>query len=84
MTEFSKVRVNWEILMEQGHNMMKIIVELRKWIETLQLCVQAACNTGFLMDNLFAEGPFRALPAYLRAMVTEAIRQGAATTPATA
>ena len=29
ITEFSKVRVDWEILMEQGHNMMNLLVELR-------------------------------------------------------
>jgi hypothetical protein len=39
--------------MEQGHNMMNLLVGLRMRVETLQLCVQAACNAGFPMDNLF-------------------------------
>jgi hypothetical protein len=53
MTEVCKARVDWEILTEQGHNMMNLLVELRMQVETLQLCVQAACNAGFPMDNLF-------------------------------
>ena len=58
--------------------MMNLLVELRTQIETLQLCVQAARNTRFPMDNLFTvEESFRALSACLRAMVTEAINQGA-------
>ena len=64
--------------MEQGHNMMNLLVQQRTQVETLQLCVQIARNAGFPMDNLFTKEPFRALPAYLRAMVTKAIHQGAA------
>ena len=60
-----------------ARHMMSLLVELRTWIETLQLCMQAAHNVGFPVDNLFTEEPFRALLAHLRAMVTEAIRQGA-------
>ena len=70
--------------MEQGHNMMNLLVELRTWIETLQLCMQAAHNVGFPVDNLFVEEPFRALSACLRVVVTEVIRQGAAVVLATA
>ena len=40
--------------------------------------MQVTHNEGFPVDNLFAEEPFRALPAHLRAVVTEAIHQGAA------
>jgi hypothetical protein len=32
-----------------------LVVELRTWVQTLQLCVQAACDTTFLVeiaDNL--------------------------------
>ena len=58
--------------------MMNLLVDLRTWVKTLVLCVQATINSGFPMrvvDNLFAvEEPFRALPAHLRDMVTEAIR----------
>jgi hypothetical protein len=82
MTEVSKARVNWAILKEQVHNMMNQLVELRTRVETLQLCVQAACNASFpmgTMDNLFTiEEPFRALPARLRAVVTDVVRQGPA------
>ena len=56
MTEISKVRVDWEIHLEQGQNMMNILVDLRTRVDTLVLCVQAAINSGFLvraMDNLF-------------------------------
>ena len=77
MTEVSKVRVDWEIHLEQGQNMMNLLIDLRTWVDTLILCVQATINLGFPMravDNLFiAEEPFRALSAPLRAMVTEAI-----------
>jgi hypothetical protein len=59
---------------------MNLLVELRMRIETLLLCVQAACNAGFPMDNLFTKEPFRALSVRLRAVVTEAIHQGAGTT----
>ena len=42
--------------------MMNLLVDLRMWIETLVLCVQAIINSGFPMravDNLFAvEEPF--------------------------
>jgi hypothetical protein len=82
MTEVSKARVNWAILKEQVHNMMNQLVELRTRVETLQLCVQAARNASFpmgTMDNLFTiEEPFRALPARLRAVVTDVVRQGPA------
>jgi len=78
MTEVSKARVDWEIQLEQGQNMMNLLVDLRTWVKTLVLCVQAAINSGFPMrvvDNLFAaEEPFRALPACLQSMVTEVIR----------
>jgi hypothetical protein len=57
--------------------MMNLLVDLRTWVETLVLCVQAAINSGFpvrVVDNLFViEEPFRALLARLRAMVIEAI-----------
>ena len=46
--------------------------------------MQATCNVGFPVDNLFVEEPFRALSAYLRVVVTEVIRQGAAVVLATA
>jgi hypothetical protein len=64
--------------MEQGQNMMNLLVDLRMSIETIHLCVQAAINLGFPMravDNLFAaEEPFRAMTAHLRVVVTEGIR----------
>ena len=62
MTEVSKVRVDWEIHLEQGQNMMNILIDLRMRVDTLVLCVQAAINSGFPMlavDNLFTvEEPF--------------------------
>ena len=36
--------------------MMNLLVDLRTWVDTLVLCVQAAINSGFPMravDNLF-------------------------------
>ena len=58
--------------------MMNLLVQQRTQVETLQLCEQIARNAGFPMDNLFTvEESFRALSACLRAMVTEAINQGA-------
>ena len=61
--------------------MMNLLVDLRMWVETLVLCVQAAINSGFpvcAVDNLFTtEEPFRALSALLQAIETETIRQGA-------
>ena len=78
MTKVSKARVDWEIHLELGQNMMNLLVDLRTQVETLILCVQAAINSSFPMrvvDNLFTiEEPFRALPPHHRAMVTEAIR----------
>jgi hypothetical protein len=47
MTEVFKARVDWDIHMEQGQNMMNLLVDLRTQIKTLVLCVQA-------VDNLFA------------------------------
>ena len=68
MTEVSKARVDWEIHLEQGQNMMNLLVDLRTWVETLVLCVQASINMGFpvrVVDNLFTiEEPFRALPSH--------------------
>jgi hypothetical protein len=68
---------------EQAHNMMNLLMELRTWIQTMQLCAQATCDVAFPMeiaDNLVAaEERLRALPICLRAVVTEAIHQGAAT-----
>ena len=64
MTEVSKARVDWEIHLEQGQNMMNLFVDLRTRVDSLVLCVQAAINSGFpvrAMDNLFiAKEPFRA------------------------
>ena len=62
MTEVSKAQINREIHLEQGQNMMNLLVDLRTWVETLVLCVQAAIHSGFpvrVVDNLFAvEEPF--------------------------
>ena len=69
MTEVSKAQVNWEIHLEQGQNMMNLLIDLRTRVDTLVLCMQAAINSGFPMravDDLFAtEEPFRALLARL-------------------
>ena len=68
--------------------MMNLVVVLSMWVDTLQMSVLAAYNAAFpvgKVDNLFiAEEHLRALLARLRAMVTEAICQGAATALATA
>ena len=62
MTEVSKAQINREIHLEQGQNMMNLLVDLRTRVDTLVLCVQAAINSGFPMqavDNLFiVEEPF--------------------------
>jgi hypothetical protein len=59
------------------------VVELRTRVQTLQLCAKATYDAAFPMEianNLvIAEERLRALPACLQAVVTEAIRQGAAT-----
>ena len=39
MTKISKVRVDWEIHLEQGQNIINLLVDLRTWIESLVLCV---------------------------------------------
>jgi len=56
MTEVTKARVELEIHLEQGQNMMNLLVDLRTRVETLVLCVQAAIHSGFpvrVEDNLF-------------------------------
>jgi len=69
MTKVSKAQVSWEIHLEQGQNMMNLLVDLRTWVDTLVLCVQAAINSSFpvrAVNNLFnTEEPFRALSARL-------------------
>jgi len=69
MTKVSKAQVSWEIHLEQGQNMMNLLVDLRTWVDTLVLCMQATINSGFPMralDNLFTvEESFQALPAHL-------------------
>ena len=88
MTNISKVRVDWAILKEQGHNIMNLFGELRTRVKTLEPCVQVDYNTSFpmgIVDNLFVvEEPFRALPARLRAVVTQVICLGIATAMAAA
>jgi len=37
--------------MEQAHNMMNLLMELRRWVHTLQLCVQAAYGMAFLVET---------------------------------
>ena len=68
--------------------MMNLTVVLSAWVCTLQQFMLAACNAAFpvgKVDNLFTtEVHLRALPAQIRAMVTEAVRQGATMTLATA
>ena len=58
--------------------MMNLTVVLSAQVGTLQSSMLATCNVAFLIgkvDSLFtAEEHLRALSAYLRAMVTEAIR----------
>ena len=65
---------------ESSHHRMTApspVVELRTQVQTLQLCVQAAYDVAFpveTVDNpVTAAERLRALPAHLRAMVTEAI-----------
>jgi CTP:molybdopterin cytidylyltransferase MocA len=57
-------------------------------VQTLQLCAQATSHAAFLMETannlVTTEEHLRALSARLRAVVTEAIRQGAATVLAAA
>ena len=56
MTEVSKARVDWEIHLEQGQNMMNLLVDLRTRVDTLVLCAQATINSCFpvrAVDNLF-------------------------------
>ena len=63
---------------EQAHNMMNLLMELRTWVQALQLCAQAAYDAVFPMEiayNLVAiEERLQALLVHLQAMVTEAIR----------
>ena len=47
MTEVSKALVDWEMHLKQGQNMMNILVDLRTWVKTLVLCVQAVIKSGF-------------------------------------
>jgi len=69
MTKVSKAQVNWEIHLEQGQNMMNLLIDLRTRVDTLVLCVQAAINLSFpirAVDNLFTvEELFRAMSARL-------------------
>ena len=73
---------------EQAHNMMNLLMELRMWVQTLQLCAQAAYDAAFPVETadnpVAAEERLRALPVHLRATVTEAIHQGATIALATA
>jgi hypothetical protein len=84
----SQVQGDVAITQGQVQHMTNLIVVLTMRVETLQLSMLAAYNTAFpvrTMDNLFtAEEHLRALPARLRAVVTEAIRHGAATALAAA
>jgi hypothetical protein len=36
---------------EQAHNMMNLLMELRAWVQTVQLCTQAACDAAFPMET---------------------------------
>ena len=36
---------------EQAHNMMNLLMELRMWVQTLQLCTQAACDAAFPVET---------------------------------
>ena len=62
--------------------MMNLLMELRMRVQTLQLCMQAACDAAFLVESadnpVAAEEHLRALSVHLRAMVIKAICQGAA------
>ena len=68
--------------------MMNLTVVLSTRVSTLQQSMLAACNTAFpvgKVDNLFTiEEHLQAPLAHLRVVVTEAVRQGATTTLATA
>ena len=72
---------------EQAHNMMNLLMELRTWVQTLQLCAQAACDATFpveTVDNpVTVEERLQALPNHLRTVVIEAVRQGVAMALAT-
>ena len=63
--------------------MMNLLMELRTWVQTLQLCTQATSDVAFPVetaDNPVAvEERLRALLVCLRVVVTETICQGAAT-----
>jgi hypothetical protein len=63
---------------EQAQHMMNLTMVLSTQVSTLQQSLLAACNVAFpvgKVDNLFVvEEHLRALSAYLRAVVTEAIR----------
>ena len=76
---------------ESSHHRMMVpspLVELRTRVQTLQLCVQAACDVAFPVETadnpVTIEERLLALPVRLRARVTEAIHHGAATVLATA
>jgi hypothetical protein len=62
---------------------LALVVELRTRVQALQLCAQAAYDAAFPVEiannPVIAEERLRALPARLQAMVTKAIRHGAAT-----
>ena len=86
--ELDAVRDALQVSKNEAHNMMNLLVELRMWAQTLQLCTQAACDAAFpleTVDNLVTvEERLRALPVRLRAMVTEGVCQGATTALAAA
>ena len=88
MTHFKLPRI-WpprreelEIANEQAQHMINLTVVLSTWVDTLQQSVLATCNAAFpvgKVDNLFAvEEHLRALPACLRAVVTEVVHHRAA------
>ena len=68
--------------------MTNLVVVLSMWVDTLQMFVLAACNMAFPIGRvdklLAAEEHLRALPAQIRAVVTEVVHQGAATVLAAA
>ena len=80
----SQAQADLAIAQQQAQHMMNLVVVLSTWVDTLQMSVLAACNAAFpigKVDNLFAaEEHLQALLAYLRAIVTKAIHQGASTT----
>ena len=45
--EAFEARANWVMVKELAHNMMNLLMELRTWVQTLQLCTQAAYDTAF-------------------------------------